>query len=275
MSTTIYSGYIYRGSFLELFKQLELFRPKIREEIESQLTKEVVSSIYQIYDFLRLGYKDFYPIIENDQLKPGTYTIRQALDEVLKSNYKGSKSGIVSSFDYYTALHMYPLEDKCLMIFAGNTKLEEFFFNNFKVDYYGYWDNTDPDESCSEEEWAQRQSDWKKVFKHTFFTADMGLTFQFSETYAPVGLYATYKLKEVEKPSLEARFKNHIINKCINLDRKTEGLPETSMSWVMDRVQYYKSEEGKPYYGRIQSEVLSEVGEDLPFEEILECKFEI
>lgn len=275
MSTAIYSGYIYRGSFLELFKQLETFRPKIQEELEKQLVNEIVTSIYKIYDFVRLGYKDFYPVIENDFLKPGTYTIQQALDEVVKKSYIRSKSEIVSSFQYYTALHMYPLEGKCLIIFRGNNELEQYFAENFPVDFYGYWNNTDQDENCSEEEWKQRESDWDNVFKFTLFTEEIGLNFQFSSTYAPASLYSTRDLLEVEPPSIEARFKNHIINKCIERDRGTESPSEVSMSWVMDRMQYYKSEEGKPYYNQVKEELLNKVGEDLPFKEILKFKFSI
>lgn len=41
--------------------------------------------------------------------------------------------------------------------------MEKVFTDMPEVEYYGYWDNTDPDEDCSEEEWLEREETWERA----------------------------------------------------------------------------------------------------------------
>lgn len=45
--------------------------------------------------------------------------------------------------------------------FGKNYDLLTQFSDKFK--YYGYWDNTDEDENCSEEEWSERGAIWEEL----------------------------------------------------------------------------------------------------------------
>ena len=47
------------------------------------------------------------------------------------------------------------------LLYAGSA-MEEVFTSQPEVEYFGYWNNTDPDESCTEEEWAEREETWER-----------------------------------------------------------------------------------------------------------------
>lgn len=57
-----------------------------------------------------------------------------------------------------------PLEDKVVALFySEQDELEKLWKAHPDVSYYGYWNNTDPDEEASDEEWEQRKRDWDEA----------------------------------------------------------------------------------------------------------------
>lgn len=51
---------------------------------------------------------------------------------------------------------------------------------------YGYWDNVDPDESASEQEWEEREKAWELIYDHS--PAEMGISIK-SPSLSSTGLY--------------------------------------------------------------------------------------
>lgn len=49
-------------------------------------------------------------------------------------------------------------------LYAGS-KMEEVFTKQPEVEYFGYWDNSDPDEDCTEDEWRERKDSWERSVK--------------------------------------------------------------------------------------------------------------
>src|SRR5690606_1689289 len=62
----------------------------------------------------------------------------------------------------------YPLKNGKILFYPyfDHNKVMEAFSKNidsFGLKSYGYWDNTDVDEDCPEEEWEQRKIDWNEA----------------------------------------------------------------------------------------------------------------
>lgn len=56
------------------------------------------------------------------------------------------------------------------------------------VEFYGYWNNTDPDEECTAKEWRQRKNDWDKVLPDIGIPCENGFSFTILQNhYIPVG----------------------------------------------------------------------------------------
>lgn len=49
------------------------------------------------------------------------------------------------------------------MVFARDARYFDRLVELEGVSYYGYWDNTDRDETCSDEEWEERRETWERV----------------------------------------------------------------------------------------------------------------
>lgn len=62
-------------------------------------------------------------------------------------------------FKYFVAV--IPKKDYCLLIlFTGNGFIVDKFYNRPEIQYFGYWDNTDPLSDVSNEEWEYRRKEW-------------------------------------------------------------------------------------------------------------------
>lgn len=87
--------------------------------------------------------------------------------EIAKEDFKSKNEGEKSMFDTLSAkLVFFPLNDKeTLLMPCFNYEPYNNLWATFsEIKFYGYWDNTDPDENCSDEEWEQRKADWHQVF---------------------------------------------------------------------------------------------------------------
>lgn len=64
--------------------------------------------------------------------------------------------------------------DNILYLLPNNTPKHSCIVAAFEehplCEYYGYWDNTDPDESCPIDEWFERRKAWTKVLKTDIWT---------------------------------------------------------------------------------------------------------
>ena len=46
---------------------------------------------------------------------------------------------------------------------GGDPVFDKFVEADDRFEFYGYWDNTDPDEDITEDQWAKRKSGWDKA----------------------------------------------------------------------------------------------------------------
>lgn len=50
----------------------------------------------------------------------------------------------------------------CCLLYAGS-KIEHVFKGQPEVEFFGYWNNSDPDENCTPEEWMEREETWERI----------------------------------------------------------------------------------------------------------------
>lgn len=67
-------------------------------------------------------------------------------------------------FDFSFEMAWFPIEDHILLIlYCEHTELKKTISENSKIKFFGFWNNTDPDENCSDEEWKERERLWNKA----------------------------------------------------------------------------------------------------------------
>jgi len=138
MSTKIYNGYLIDAnpSTFQLKEMVHQFR-KVLRETRNGIIKELYT-------------KDSYKKVHSELWK-------RAL-EIKRSNLSDPV------VDFSAEICFIPIENKMLAItYWEHREYTKAWQSLTNVKYYGYWNNTDQDEDCSDEEWKQREEDWGKA----------------------------------------------------------------------------------------------------------------
>lgn len=74
-----------------------------------------------------------------------------------------------------------------LMAFFGRTYDYGSCIEANGAKFWGYWNNVDPDENCSDKEWEQRESDWTEVLEgNAGIPCEIGLSLTVIGQYLPL-----------------------------------------------------------------------------------------
>lgn len=134
MSTKIYNG--YRMPTTDLFTLLNQCR-EIRLELEERRNS-----------VLKTQFKD------KAEYPAWRYNTQRQIDE---SNRKGHQH----SHDFSIEICFLPTEHSYLYLtFPAKSKEMDIIQEHFKSEFFGYWNNVDPDEDCSEVSWQERRRLW-------------------------------------------------------------------------------------------------------------------
>lgn len=84
------------------------------------------------------------------------------------------------SFDYEFAVCFIPISSKTLAIpYTEQKEFRNIWYAQPEVIKYGYWNNVDPDEDCTDEEWNQREKDWDEALPNSSgIPAENGFSFE-------------------------------------------------------------------------------------------------
>lgn len=84
--------------------------------------------------------------------------------------------------DYKVEASFFATKDKVLvMVFCENEELKKTLIKSLDLAFYGYWNNTDPDERCDKAEWKRRKRDWNKVLSEEGVPSHTSMSFVFSD----------------------------------------------------------------------------------------------
>lgn len=149
MSTKIFDGFkIDSQDFIDINKKLDKFKKQIYREAERRVTKRIVENAVSRFDNQQ--------IIHNKDIK-----FWDAFWEVEREAFKEQKGDTRSLYDVSFSVFLYPIRDITIgIVYSSEPDFKQKFFRKRFVKDYAYWNNTDPDEKVSEEEWDQREKDW-------------------------------------------------------------------------------------------------------------------
>lgn len=99
---------------------------------------------------------------------------QERYDEIQRTQYRDP------DVDFDCNACFIPLEDKILALFYTEQKeLETLWKACSEVRYYGYWNNSMPDEDASNEEWEQRERDWEEALPGVGIPMENGICADF------------------------------------------------------------------------------------------------
>jgi hypothetical protein len=173
MSTKIYTGFkLTITDIRDIHAKMMEFRQKIAAIKEEKAAKFFADECVTRIDDRAVG------IVESE-----SSVYHETMDRFW-NRVKEIKKTMQSdpAVDFSMSLVLFPVEDNMYgMVFTEQREFEKLWFEQDYVKYYGYWNNADPDEDCSEEEWNERERIWDGViFKDTWTPALAGLTYEIS-----------------------------------------------------------------------------------------------
>lgn len=161
VSTKIYGGFIIESKSLEeIYDEVV----KLREEIDVMANKYVSEYIMQVamWTFDRIVYARRFMPEDESYLTSSALMYSECMfrDRIDKIKNKGTRDPEV---DVEFELLFFPLPDKRIIgvSYCEQTMFIKKWMERPFVREYGYWNNTDPDPDCTEEEWYQRGKDWE------------------------------------------------------------------------------------------------------------------
>lgn len=112
---------------------------------------------------------------------------------IIENNFEFSKIDNDPIYEFSGEFCVLPhknIKDKILMLAYGNL-FEKYlqnliasekpkdaeFVKKYDFQYYPYWNNVDPDEEVTEEEWNLREKEWTMIFKDSTIPSDTGFSF--------------------------------------------------------------------------------------------------
>lgn len=236
MSTKIYNAYIFdkNYSFYEIRTMLDAVRNDVAKLVHEAKSRYITQEFVHMHDFLnyfglekaQTQYDNFAVSADKSKRRSDkimenawrmicanhayTKTLQVYLGEYFNEKaYEDSKSNfaIDFEFDYNCEVVLFPLKDKTLLMYFGNSDLRKVVDNLPYLSDYHYQNQTDKPENVSEEEWNQRKKDWDEALSRDGIPTKHGLTVKlFDCEYDLVGM-SEPELREDDVPSLEERAK--------------------------------------------------------------------
>jgi hypothetical protein len=180
MSTKIYHGYRVVGNPTPY--ELRCRFARLRSDVWKVLNKEHLALVRALCGSL-------LDQIAHGEPPEGYYNkqplIHYVLDDIERIHKEIQRTKLRDPlFDFSFELEVIPIKGKVLlMAFADRGSFFRLLGRQKWARYYGYWDNTDPDEKCSVREWKQRGKDWDEALpgvgvpSENGFSVDLGMAF--------------------------------------------------------------------------------------------------
>lgn len=182
MSIKLYEGWkIPNYSRKELKEFVKHIRSQIVEERKKLYQNRFSSIATNIMDIQNIYKKEAIEILKEiykTDISQEEYPFFLAFSVFEKRVKEAKLDGRINPFyDMDCQIVLFPIEDKILMtIYTAQHSFKEIIKKHPDVEFYGYWDNTDPQEDCSEEEWEQRGKDWHEAMGETWIPSVEGFT---------------------------------------------------------------------------------------------------
>jgi hypothetical protein len=211
MSTKISNGYVLPNMTLS---ELTAFHQRVTKKLNNFKVKDCQKSMAfmcaQEIDLISLGLKK----------PPKSSSILSEMNMALYSLHKDHPNAL----SYLSNAVYLPLKNKILCIFYGSNSYRKIWENQPEVTFYGYWDNSDPDEECSSSEWNQRKNDWVKVLPYNSKPTEQGVFSDFTQAEPHMTLLWDTEIPKILNfmPSFEDRVTNLLDHVLVKKSKLTE-----------------------------------------------------
>lgn len=173
MSIKIYYGYKYNGTIEELFNDLVPIRDKYREQVKDlyKLCIEKTTETKDVCDLKDVSFNGIRGMKYKDFDEYHWVCFFEAW----------IKQGLKDPLNTLASVMIFPFENNIYLIPYINQKYDGFLTDiegiRERIEPFGYWNNTDPDERCTEEEWHERGRIWETMLGHSS-VKDYGFVFE-------------------------------------------------------------------------------------------------
>lgn len=153
MSTKIYNAYLWAGTIEELINFFHVIR--------QEYIKQAVEHLIKFHKWFDAKEK------EEKEKQNGYFNLQFYLQAQIRKGLNEPDNIDASMMVYFhqnkIAFQTFGLElfiEKQIGQKDFERPLRNMVENHPKTKFYGYWNNVDPDESCSDEEWVERENFW-------------------------------------------------------------------------------------------------------------------
>lgn len=171
MSTKIYNGGIIKTtSTKKIGEVINYLNENLNKEFKKLYYTELMDTIIKNYDKLLIDINHKNIIFKNYNFEnKENFGDRENLVTIIDAYISNRFNKVSSSNNYqrdpsvdFSFWCMFiPYKNKVLL-YPSCEKNEylDILFSHKDIKKYGYWNNVDPDETCSKKEWNQRMNDW-------------------------------------------------------------------------------------------------------------------
>lgn len=172
MSTKIYTGRRYKATTLY---ELDEFRKKVRETL-----MPVARELYNKAFAKKFISKYDKATIANEEINTRTmkFNVWQELGQLMKKHSDSEYNGTWADFTFSMSI-MIDGDYLLLMPFSQYDSDYLAALDSIEgVEEYGYWNNTDPLDTVTDEEWQERGEAWDRVLPGAGIPLENGFTFE-------------------------------------------------------------------------------------------------
>ena len=178
VSTKIYNGYVAKKTEIGYFLNTIV---SLRNEVDN-LAVDLMSK--EIKNQIEKGFSEDW--------RSALKVMKEELKETEREGIRNPCS------DFTLELSVLPLDGNLyILIFTESEKLKQFIVDKLKLEYFGYWNNSDPIDGMTDREWEERGKLWHEAMPDGC-PAHYGFNYTFiSYTDQKVLMYALGDLMEV------------------------------------------------------------------------------
>lgn len=176
MSTKIYTGFKLKTTNME---EIHEWMTQLRKEIEIETNQGIARTMAR-------DCASLYDKRTMDNTLDRTLSVYQVVyHEFSNRQLEVQRRGVKDpSVDYSMSMVLFPFEGQFYgMLYTVQSEFAMRFFAQPLVEGFQYWDNTDPDENCTEAEWKERERVWDAIFEHQPVPSLNGFTYEISLDY--------------------------------------------------------------------------------------------
>jgi len=161
VSTKIFNGYRLRtGNFAEAHKIFSQFKVQAKALLQDRYNNVIARQCTRLIDARALGRPSKYRVGVSPLMT--AWDIAAQEYRKIYSNTPGTRNPY---YDFDVNFTIFPVEDQILITLyceeGMNKEVVEAWKATEGIEYFGYWNNVDPDEDCSDEEWEERKRLWE------------------------------------------------------------------------------------------------------------------